>query len=177
MYVGRLEAKKNILTLIEGFRRYKSDHGLGDPMQLVLVGTKGNEFSKIEEAIRQSGLSSSIRLTGYLSQKEKTVLFGSATALVHPAWYEGFGFTPLEAMAAGCPVICSRAGSLPEIVGTQNALWFDPSDAEAIAQLMDRLVQDEALQNTLRTRGLNWVSKYTWEETAHQTLEILTEWE
>ena len=176
LYVGRLEAKKNILTLIEGFRRYKEDRGLGDPHCLVLTGIPGEGYDRIQEEIRRSGLSECIIQTGYLQEPEKQLLLAGARGLVHPSWYEGFGFTPLEAMTAGCPVVCARAGSLPEVVGVENALWFDPNDPEVLAQHLDRLINDELTRTALIAKGRAWVKRYTWKETAEQTLEILTHW-
>ncbi len=176
VHVGRLEAKKNILTLIEAFRRYKEDRGLGDPVVLVLAGTPGEGYGDIQQAIRRTGLAESIIQTGYVAEEDKRALIAGAIALVHPAWYEGFGFTPLEAMSLHCPVICSRAGSLPEVVGLENALWFEPGDPEALAQLLSRVTQDEVLRQSLLVQAKTWTTRYTWEQTAAQTLDLLTNW-
>lgn len=175
LYVGRLEAKKNVLLLIEAFHRYKTDHGLGDPYQLVLAGAAGAHYDDIAEAIARSSVRDQIHVTGYLTETEKRGFLSLATALVHPSWYEGFGFTPLEAMSASCPVLCSRAGSLPEIVGLENALWFDPFDAESLTNALTKIVQDDELCATLRARGREWVYRYSWKKTAQETLQILTD--
>ncbi len=177
LYVGRLETKKNLLTLIEAFRRYKEDRGLGDPVSLVLVGTQGNGYGAIQTAINQTKLGSFIVQTGYVSEADKRVLMAGAIALVHPSWYEGFGFTPLEAMTLACPVICSRVGSLPEVVGVENALWFDPADPEALEDCLDQMVRDEAFRTSLREQGRNWAAHYTWKQTAEQVLRVLTVWD
>lgn len=176
LYIGRVEAKKNILTLIEAFRRYKEDRGLGDPQRLVLAGIPGEGFGEIQQAIQHSGMGEAILQIGYIAQEDKRALLAGATALIHPSWYEGFGFTPLEAMASSCPVICSRTSSLPEVVGLENALWFEPSDPEALAVAMDQMVQEPLLQDTLRQQGKNWVKRYRWQDTARITLETLTHW-
>ncbi len=176
LYVGRLESKKNLVTLIEAFRRYKEDRGLGDPVSLVLAGSPGEGYAEIQAAIQRTALGEAIIQTGYVAEEDKRALLAGALALVHPSWYEGFGFTPLEAMMMQCPVVCSRAGSLPEVVGIDNALWFDPSDPEALAQCLDHVVRDEVLRQTLRMQGSAWAARYTWKETAVQTLELLTHW-
>ncbi|MBM3205104.1 glycosyltransferase family 4 protein [Candidatus Uhrbacteria bacterium] len=175
LYIGRLERKKNVTTLIEAFHQFKSSRS-GDETQLVLVGIPGGGYEEIERAIERSGFADSIHILGYATENEKRALLSSATALVHPAWYEGFGITPLEAMACGCPVICSRAGSLPEVEGIENALWFQPGDAEAIARNMDHVIKDTLLGIHLRERGLAWAKQYRWEKTAEETLRLLTEW-
>ena len=176
LYVGRLETKKNLLTLIEAFRRYKEDRGLGDPVSLVLAGAEAQGYSTIQRAIAHAAMDGFIIQTGYVSEEEKRVLMAGAIALVQPSWYEGFGFTPLEAMSLACPVVCSRAGSLPEVVGVENALWFDPADPEALAVCLDQIVRDEASRQALREQGRLWVTKYTWKRTAEELLRTLTVW-
>lgn len=177
LYVGRLESKKNILTLIEAFRRYKEDHGLGDPISLVLAGSPGEGYAAIQAAIERTGVVSSIVQTGYVTEGDKSALMAGALALIHPSWYEGFGFTPLEAMVMRCPVICSRVGSLPEVVGVENALWIDPADPETFVSAFERILRDEGLCHTLREQSHAWVARYTWERTAVQVLECLTRWD
>jgi len=175
LFIGRLERKKNVATLVKAFHRYKEVRGIGDPMQLVLVGQPGVGYQEIEEAIRGGESTTAIHLLGYASEEEKVALLSSATALIHPSLYEGFGLTPLEAMACGLPVICSHAGSLPEVVGIENALWFDPGDVDALVRALGHLIDDPSLGATLRERGLAWCQRYTWQQTAEQTLLLLTD--
>lgn len=176
IYVGRLELKKNILTALEAFRRYKEARGVGDPMKLVFAGIPGMGFDAFQRAYHASGLGESVVFTGYVSEDEKIALLSGATALVHPSWYEGFGLTPLEAMACGCPVVCSSAASLPEVVGQENALWFEPQDVDALAQRLMEITDDRERRQTLIERGLAWVAQYDWAETARRTLPVLSEW-
>lgn len=176
LYLGRLETKKNITTLVEAFRRYKEDRGLGDPVCLVLAGTMGEGYGAIQAAITRAKLGTTLVQTGYMNEQDKRTLIAGALALVHPAWYEGFGFTPVEALRLGCPVICSRVGALPEVVGVENAAWFDPADPEALAQALDRTVRDEMGRLALVEDGRRWAARYTWETTAKQTLATLTDW-
>lgn len=174
LYVGRLEAKKNTLLLLEAFHRYKQDQGVGDPYQLVLAGMPGAHYDEIATVIARSPFRDQIHVTGYVSEDQKIALLSTATALVHPAWYEGFGFTPLEAMLCECPVLCSRVASLPEVVGVDHALWFDPADAESLTDALTRIIQDEDLQRTLSSTGRAWATKYSWSKTAEQTFRLLT---
>lgn len=176
LFVGRLEKKKNIGLIIDAFQRHKSLRGLGDPLQLVLAGPQGVGFAAYQAMIEKSPARDAIRLIGYVTEEEKAALLNRAAALVHPAWYEGFCLPPLEAMACGCPVLCSHTASIPEVVGEGNALWFDPNDAETLAQGIARLMNEPALVSALRARGLEWVKRYQWTETARQTYRVLTQW-
>lgn len=97
-------------------------------------------------------------------------LYAGARALVYPSKYEGFGFPPLEAMGAGCPVACARAGSLPEVVG-DAALLFDPCDEDDMAGALDRIVTDEALRRHLVEAGAHRARTFTWERAASRTVE------
>ncbi len=171
LYIGRLEAKKNILTLIEGFRRYKEDRGLGDPLSLVLAGVPGEGYEQIQTAIERAGLGNAIIQTGYIAEEDKRALLAGAVALVHPSWYEGFAFSCLEAQLMSCPVVCSRAGALPEVVGVECAAWFDPADPEALAHMLDQITRDEVLRSQLRQAGAEWVKRYTWKQAAQDVLD------
>jgi glycosyltransferase involved in cell wall biosynthesis len=103
--------------------------------------------------------------------------YASAKGLVFPSLYEGFGLPALEAMAHGTPVITSNTSSLPEVVG-EAALLVDPLSTTAIEEAMARLLNDEALCQTLSSRGLERAKLFSWESTAQKTLaayrQILT---
>jgi glycosyltransferase involved in cell wall biosynthesis len=106
-------------------------------------------------------LPAGVEAVGRVADDELVDLYRSASALVFPSLYEGFGAPPLEAMACGCPVACSTAGALPEIVGDAAAL-FDPRSAEAIADGIERALADE----TLPQRGIERAAGFTWEASA-----------
>jgi len=98
-------------------------------------------------------------------------LIAGARALVHPSGFEGFGFTPLEAMALGTPAIASRTGSLPEVLGN-GALLLDGIDAEAWSTAMIRLQQDHAFADSLAERGRRHAAMFTWERAARETAAV-----
>ncbi len=96
--------------------------------------------------------------------------YAGARALVYPSKYEGFGFPPVEAMAAGCPVACSTGGSVPEVVGDAGLL-FDPDDVDQIAAVLDRIVADEDLRARLTAAGRRRAQSFTWERAGRETVD------
>jgi len=102
------------------------------------------------------------------------LLYRGARFLVFPSLFEGFGLPLLEAMASDCPVLCSSAGSLPEVVG-DAALLFDPNDPEEMADSMHRILTDEELRRTLVKAGRERALQFSWERTARETLKVLEE--
>src|SRR5258708_38822416 len=93
-------------------------------------------------------------------------------AMVYPSIYEGFGLPPLEAMASGTPVLAGNGSSLPEVVGDAGLL-VDAFDIEAIAEGIRRLLEDSALRDDLRRRGLDRAKQFSWDKTAHRTWDVL----
>jgi glycosyltransferase involved in cell wall biosynthesis len=91
--------------------------------------------------------------------------------LAHPAFYEGFGLPPLEAMACGLPVIVSNVASLPEVVGDAGLL-IDPHDVDELTVAMWRVLQEEELRREMREKGLRQAARFSWERAARETLRI-----
>ena len=98
-------------------------------------------------------------------------LYNAARCLVHPAFYEGFGLTPLEAMACGTPVIVSNVSSLPEVVG-DAALLVDPQHDEEITVALWRLLTDAACANRCGPKGLQRAAAFSWQRAAEQTMAV-----
>jgi glycosyltransferase involved in cell wall biosynthesis len=118
---------------------------------------------------RTGPLPASIKHVGYVTDGELRALYERASAFIHPAYYEGFGLPPLEAMALGCPVIVSNAASLPEVCG-DAALYFDPHDPSALADKIQQLMQDAPLQARLRHEGPVQAARFSWERCADEVL-------
>lgn len=120
----------------------------------------------------QKDLSEQIRRIGYASDADLKALYQRAQCFVYPSWYEGFGLPPLEAMRAGCPVVVSRAASLPEVCA-DAALYFDPDDPETLAQAAGRLLSDSALHQSMRAAGRLRAAQFSWRDTARGVFGVL----
>src|SRR6185312_30132 len=108
---------------------------------------------------------------GFVSTEDLVLLYNIATCLLMPSLYEGFGLPVLEAMQSGCPVITSRCGSLPEVVGDAG-LFVNPDEEDDIAVAIGNLYENAALQRELSHKGLVQSSTFSWEKTAKETNKI-----
>ncbi len=115
-----------------------------------------------------------IVLTGYVADEDLPALYGGADALCYPSKYEGFGLPPLEAMACGCPVLCSRSSSLPEVVGDAGIL-LPADDSGAWAHALAKLLSTPAVLARWRERGPERAAQFSWEKAAKETLEVYQE--
>lgn len=106
-----------------------------------------------------------------LTQDDLVPLYNAVDLLVFPSWYEGFGFPVLEAMASGCPVVCSNAGSLPE-VASDAAAMISPDDIQGIAKAIERILASHDLKQELIEKGLRQAKKFSWEKTALETAGV-----
>jgi glycosyltransferase involved in cell wall biosynthesis len=165
VYVGKVELRKNVTTLVRAAAL--KPHTL----RLLIVGPRGFGAEEVAAEIERRGVGADVTLTGHVSDNDLIALMAGARALVHPSGFEGFGFTPLEAMALGTPAIASRAGSLPEVLG-DGALLLDGLDAEAWSTAMTRLQQDPAFADSLGERGRRHAGMFTWERAARETAAV-----
>jgi len=167
--VGTLEPRKNLSRLIESFailRRQAMDDYL-----LVIVGAKGWQYDQIFRTVRTLGLEDSVRFLGYVPEPDLPLLYQAADLFVYPSLYEGFGVPILEAMACGCPVVCSNRSSMPEVVGDAGIL-VDPEDREAMADAMWRVLSDPSLAQALRIRGSERAQHFRWDASARMLLAV-----
>ena len=170
LYVARLEHPgKNHVRLITAFAQFKTE--TRSPAQLVFAGGDWHGAEAIHQAIAQSPFRQDIRCLGFVSDEDLPRLYRGAESVIYPSLYEGFGLPALEAMACGCPVLCSNRGALPEVAG-DAAVLVDPEDTEALASQMKRLATDEVLRERLRTAGIARAKQFDWNETAARTLEV-----
>lgn len=167
LYVGTLEPRKNLVTLLEAYHRLR---GSSD-VPLIIGGGRGWMYQPVFERLDALGLREHVHFAGYLSEEELPLWYAAATLFVFPSLYEGFGMPPLEAMACGTPVVTSNSTSLPEVVGDAG-LMVPPTDADALAAAMLRLLQDDALHAEMRARGLQRPAAFSWQTSAARTLQV-----
>jgi glycosyltransferase involved in cell wall biosynthesis len=169
LFVSTIEPRKNVSGLLRAYRRLRDDYKLAPA--LVLVGAKGWLSEDLDAEVDALGLRSHCHFLGRVSGHDLLHLYNSARCLVHPAFYEGFGLTPLEAMACGTPAIVSNISSLPEVVG-DAALLINPEHDEEITVALWRLLTDQPLWEELRAKGLQRAAAFSWERTAQQTMAV-----
>jgi glycosyltransferase involved in cell wall biosynthesis len=166
LFVGGLAANKGLVRLVQAFDRAAVDG------RLVIAGKPAHGFEELERAVRAAAARDRIQLVTDATDTEADRFYREAVALAHPSEYEGFGFTPLEAMARDCPVIASDIPAIREISG-DGALLVAPRDEEAWAAAIARVFADASLRESLRERGRRTVARYSWERTARELCELL----
>jgi glycosyltransferase involved in cell wall biosynthesis len=164
LYVGDLAGRKNVPFLIRAFDRADLQ------AELLLVGRADDDSAEIAAELQRARHGNRIRLVGGASDGELDALYRSALALVMPSRYEGFGFTPLEAMARSCPVLASDIPAHKEVSGSGALLV--PLDEDRWADSLRRLAADESLRTDLRERGRKTVARYSWAETARSLCQL-----
>ncbi|MCX5793005.1 MAG: glycosyltransferase family 1 protein [Elusimicrobia bacterium] len=170
LFVGSMEPRKNILNLLKAYAGLGA--ALRKDLKLVLAGFKGWENREIMDLIGK--VKEDVLYLGYLQDAELGALYNLAVLFAYPSRYEGFGLPPLEAMACGCPVVVSRAASLPEVCGGA-AVYVDPLDTESIAEGLRKVAQDEPLRKTMRAAGLERARLFSWESSAREHLKLFKE--
>ena len=172
LYVGTIEARKNLDFLLRAFDRFKRETGL--PHKLVLAGGDGWENRAVYERAASVSCAADVRFLGYVSGPVKSALYDNASLFVFPSLYEGFGIPPLEAMEHGCPVVCSDAASLPEVVG-DAALTVGVSDEVGLAGAMHRVLTDASLAHSLAERGRARARAFSWDDSAVKLAAVCRE--
>lgn len=163
LFVGTLEPRKNLTTLIDAYA------ALPERPPLIIGGGKGWDYEPIFAAVERHGLEESIRFVGYIPTEDLPIWYNCAEAFIYPSVFEGFGLPVLEAMACGTPVIVSDASSLPEVAG-ETGLCVPPHDTEAWTTALRRAWDDAGWRAAARERGIRDAARYTWAETARQTV-------
>ncbi len=163
--VGAIQRRKNVGRLVTAFE------GIAPGWQLVLAGSAGFGAGEIMKQIEASPRRDSIRVLGYVGARELAGWYARARVFAFPSLDEGFGMPVLEAMAAGVPVVASNRSALPEVCGAA-ALLVDPEDTEALAQAIQRIVQNAELAGDLTGRGKLRAAEFTWENAAEKTWKV-----
>jgi glycosyltransferase involved in cell wall biosynthesis len=136
----------------------------------VIGGSFGWKYDSIFSRIKQLGIEEKVKLIGRVGENDLPMWYSSCAVFAYPSLYEGFGLPPLEAMACGAPVVVSNITSLPEVIGDAG-IMIQPTDTQALANALRRVLNDDALQTEMRAKSLARASNFTWQRTALRTVE------
>ena len=168
-FVGRIDARKNISSLIKAFMLLKQKEQI--PHQLVISGKEDFLPRQTREEIKISRYKKDIIFTGYLPENYLPLFYNLADVFVYPSLYEGFGLPCLEALSCGCPLVSSNISSIPEIVNGAGLL-INPLDTEELAMAIHRVISNPRLREELKEKGLEQAKQFSWGNTAQKTLEV-----
>lgn len=163
LFVGNIERKKNLPTLVRAFAEWKRRSKRGT--KLILVGKPSNASQEVAQTIERMGLKGETILTGYVDDEQLAALYNAATILVYPSLEEGFGLPPLEAMACGTSVIASDLPPLRETT-EHVAVLVDPCDVGAWSEALEEVMSSKELREEMRQAGLLRALQYTWDKTS-----------
>jgi glycosyltransferase involved in cell wall biosynthesis len=169
LFLGALEPRKNLPRLLEAFAALAP--ALQREFPLVVAGAQGWLNDSVHEQVRKLGLGERVFFPGYIDQGDIAALYSMATVFAYPSLWEGFGLPVLEAMACGAPVLTSNVSSLPEVAG-DAAVLVPPTDVDAIAASLGRLLDDDAFRADLSARGRQRAAQFSWERCARETLAV-----
>lgn len=171
LYVGTINPRKNLVFLIEVFIEIAKQH---PTLQLVIVGKKGWYYDELFTMIDKYNLRKRVILTDYINDSDKRVLYGAATVFVFPSLYEGFGLPIIEAMALQLPVIASDRSSIPEVLGDAG-ISLNPTDKASWVNAILKIVANRSLQKKYIAAGLKQARRFSWKNTALQTIAVYDE--
>ena len=172
MYAGNVKPHKNLERLIDAFVAVRR-RGF-DNLGLLLSGSEVSRYATLRRAVHRYNLHKHVRFLGYQTAETLAVLYRLADVFVFPSLYEGFGLSPLEAIASGTPVVASNVSSLPEVLG-DAAVLVDPLEPGSIADGITRVLEDDALRAELRRKGLARAGRFSWERSVKQVRRIYEE--
>ncbi|MBU1122338.1 MAG: glycosyltransferase family 4 protein [Candidatus Omnitrophica bacterium] len=170
LFTGTIEPRKNIVGLLEAFKLLKTTHNVSH--QLVIVGAKGWQTSQIFEAYKKLAFKDDeVKILGYVEEKEIAMLYSAADVFVIPSLYEGFGLTPLEAMASGTPVVASDIPIFREILDN-SALLVDTLNPNCLAGAIFNVLSNNQLKESLIYRGFLRCQNFSWGDSAKKIVKI-----
>jgi len=161
---GTREPRKNLDRLVQSFQLFKT-HNPDSTVELAISGKYGwgKDVSPPSD--------SSIKILGYIPEKDMVALHAGAICLCYPSLYEGFGLPVVKSMKVGTPVITSNLSSLPEVAG-KAALLINPTNTQEIAQAMEKIIKSAPLRRQLITKGYRQAKQFSWTKAARETLEL-----
>jgi len=174
LHVGDLHERRNLTVVVDALLEARRHFGAAAAVSLVLAGIDRGVADGLCAMAAEAGTPEAVVALGAVEEDRIRALYRGALALVYPSLYEGFGLPLVEAMASGTPVLASHEASIPEVLGGAGVL-LDPRDVSAWREAIIRLMNDEALRNDLKARGLARAATFTWQRTARLTLDAYRE--
>ena len=171
-YLGINKPHKNLPRLVEAYAHLRNTQYAIRNTPLLIAGAWDTRYPESQSLA--APLDDAVRFLGPVDDADLPALHSGATLFVFPSLYEGFGLPVLEAMACGAPVVCGNRSSLPQAAG-DAALLVDPTDTDAIAAAMRRVVEDDDLQRSLSEKSLAQAATFSWRRTAAETLAVYRE--
>jgi len=169
LFVSTIEPRKNLPGLLQAYRRLRDDYKRTET--LVLVGGNGWLWEEVYETVDRLDLKQHVAFLGHVYSNDLVYLYNAARLFVHPAFYEGFGLPPLEAMSCGVPVIVSNTSAFPEVVGDAG-IMVNPQDIDGLTVAMWRALTEEEIRQDMISKGLKRAQTFSWEQAARQTLQV-----
>ncbi len=168
LYAGTFSRHKNLRVIVEAMARLPESAG---DVVLTLVGrTDAGHYAELETRVRQLGLTSRVKVLGYVSRDSLAALMSEAAAFVYPSRYEGFGLAPLEAMACGAPVLVSNVASLPEVVGVGGTLVTGETP-EVWGRAIEQVLMAD--RSSVRRGALEQAARFQWDDATAALLDVL----
>ena len=165
LFVGTVDPRKNLKTLVRAFREVREHHDLS----LVICGAFGALSDDIVSFPEELNIGKDVIFTNYVDESTLLHLYRSASLLVYPSFYEGFGIPPLDAMSCNVPVIVSDIPPLREVCG-DAALSFSPEDHEELALRIRTILTSDSLRSEMVLKGAQRVGRYSWQRVAEETV-------
>jgi glycosyltransferase involved in cell wall biosynthesis len=174
LFVGAFKKTKNLPQIIKAYSKLQSR--VKEQSSFVIAGSDFWFDEEIKQAIDSLPNQKIVINLGYVEDKDLPALYSGALAFVSPSLFEGFGITHLEAMKCGCPVIGSKSGATPEVVG-QAGILVNPEDEIEIYQAMKKISENASLRQQLIKVGISQAESFSWKNFSNKVLDILTEQE
>ncbi|MDM8526690.1 glycosyltransferase family 1 protein [Anaerolineales bacterium HSG24] len=169
LFVSTIEPRKNLPGLLQAYRCLLDDYKRNE--MLVLAGGNGWLWEEVYETVDRLNLNSHVSFLGHVPSEDLVYIYNAANLFVHPAFYEGFGLPPLEAMSCGVPVIVSNTSAFPEVVGDAG-IMINPHDLDGLTVAMWRILTEPELSEKLVKKGFKRAKSFSWDRAAEETLAV-----
>ena len=168
LFLGSLEPRKNVRSLIEAFSLLKKNK---EGLNLVLAGKPTWIKNELEKQVRELKLEEKVKFLGYVEEGDRPALLSAAEAFAYPSLYEGFGMPVLEAQGCGVPVVASNFTSLPEVAG-EGAILVNPKDAGELADALTKALSSPQVRKDLIRKGNKNTKRFTWNNSSRKILAV-----